>query len=185
MPLSGPAWVARFPGSKSVDDLVEPFRTHVQSFLRALTSAGAEVEICATFRPPQRAHLMHYSFLVARGELQPSAVASRTDIDIVWMHLDGDGKLDHAASLAAAAAMVAGYQIVFAPVLASRHTDRLAIDMTISWQGDLTIVDQTGLETTISTQPRTGDNRDLHGVGETFGVVKLLTDPPHWSSDGH
>lgn len=86
--------------------------------------------------------------------------------------------------MAAAAAMVAGYAIVFAPTLESQHTKGLAIDMNISWQGNLTIVDDTGLETTISTLPRNGGNRDLQAVGETFGVFKLATDPPHWSSDG-
>lgn len=25
----------------------------------------------------------------------------------------------------------------------------------------------------------------LHAVGATYGVYKLLSDPPHWSDDGH
>lgn len=82
MPLSGPAWIAQFPGSKRVDDLVEPFRTHVESFLTALRDAGAEVEIAATLRPPQRAYLMHHSFLVAKGQMEPDAVPAMAGVDI-------------------------------------------------------------------------------------------------------
>jgi len=33
--------------------------------------------------------------------------------------------------------------------------------------------------------PRDGSNRALHKVGRSHGVVKLPSDPPHWSSDGH
>jgi hypothetical protein len=39
---------------------------------------------------------------------------------------------------------------------------------------------------TISSTPRTGAfNTDLHQVGASYGVVKLVTDHPHWSADGH
>ncbi len=178
MPLSGPAWVSQFPGSNSTDDLVEPFRTGVESFLAALRTAGADVTIAATFRPPQRAYLMHYSFLIAGNQVDPKMVPPMSGVDIQWLHPRP------ADSHPAAVAMAAGYKIVHQPVLASQHTLGLAIDMDISWQGNLTIVDATGLQTTIGTLPRNGANRDLHGIGETFGVIKLATDPPHWSSDG-
>lgn len=26
---------------------------------------------------------------------------------------------------------------------------------------------------------------DLYAVGATYGVQKLVSDPPHWSDDGH
>ncbi len=185
MPFSGPSWVSQFPGSHRLEDLVEPFRTNVQNFVDALQAAGAEVTISATLRPPQRAHLMHYSFQVAKGICTPQSVATFPGVDIQWVHLDATGAPDHAGSITAAAAMVAGYDIVFAPVLESRHTQGLAVDMTISWIGDLTMTDGNGLRVTISTLPRNGGNADLHGIGETYGVIKLLTDPPHWSSDGH
>jgi hypothetical protein len=58
--------------------------------------------------------------------------------------------------------------------------------MTISWQGDLTIARGDNTSTTISSLPRTGaKNADLHAVGQSYGVKKLLSDAPHWSSDGH
>jgi hypothetical protein len=176
MPISGPDWVSQFPQSRSVDDLVEPFRDNVNRFLSALSDAGATVSIAATFRPPERAYLMHYSFLIARGGADPSAVPSLPGVDIQWAHDDAKS---------AAEAMVRGYDIVFQPALASRHTQGLAIDMDVAWQGNLTIADAHGVTTTIASLPRSGGNSDLQAVGNSYGVKKLATDPPHWSSDGY
>ena len=52
MEPSGLAWVQRFPGSVSLDDLVPEFRDRVRAFLRALKDGGAKVRIAATYRPP-------------------------------------------------------------------------------------------------------------------------------------
>ena len=186
MPLSGTEWVSRFPTSRSVDDLVEPFRSGVKRFLAALKAAGASVTIDATFRPPQRAYLMRYSYLIAHDGLDPAQVPPMEDVDIQWLHKDTQGKPDAAASKAAATQMMQGFEVVFKPVLASRHTERKAIDMTITWNGNLSLVDGAGKPVTISTAPRTGaGNAELQRVGATFGVIKLATDAPHWSSDGH
>jgi hypothetical protein len=107
------------------------------------------------------------------------------DVDIQWVYVDRNGNPDRAASRAAAAAMVQGYDIVFRPALASRHTEGKAIDMDISWQGDLSIAGADGKTVVIKTPPRTGGNAQLQIVGAGYGVNKLATDPPHWSSDGH
>jgi hypothetical protein len=176
MPISGPDWVHQFPPSNSVDDLAQPFRDNVNVFLSALSDAGATVSIAATLRPPQRAYLMHYSFLIARGAVDPSAVPAMPGVDIQWAH---------DAAKSAAEAMVRGYDIVFQPALASRHTQGLAIDMDITWQGSLTIDDAQGVTTTITSLPRSGQNSALQAIGNSYGVKKLATDPPHWSSDGH
>ena len=64
---SGPAWVARFPGSASPDDCIEPFRSSLKAFLAALAAAGAQVDIAATFRPSERAYLMHWSWKIAKN----------------------------------------------------------------------------------------------------------------------
>jgi hypothetical protein len=37
----------------------------------------------------------------------------------------------------------------------------------------------------IASGPRDGSNPELIKVGATFGVMKLVSDPPHWSDDGH
>jgi hypothetical protein len=148
--------------------------------------AGVHVTISATLRPPERAYLMHYAFRIAREHLDPAQVPARTGVNIEWVHRNAQGQPDLAASQTAAEAMVRGYSIVYRPALASRHTQGLAIDMNISWSGTLVIRDRNGQEVTITSTPRTGaGNADLHRVGVTYGVHKLASDPPHWSSDGH
>jgi hypothetical protein len=168
-----------------VEDLVEPFRTSVKSYLAALKAAGATVSISATLRPPERAFLMHYSYLVAKAGMDPSTVPAKTGVDINWVWTDANGKPDVLASRKAANDMVAGYGIVYAPALTSRHSEGKAIDMDISWAGDLTIAKADKTSVTIKSNPKTGANADLQAVGATYGVIKLATDPPHWSSDGH
>jgi hypothetical protein len=102
------------------------------------------------------------------------------------VHSNDKGVTDVAATRKAANEMVAGYEIVYAPALTSRHTERKAIDMDISWVGDLTILKADGkTSVTIKSKVRTGDNAELQAVGASYGVIKLKTDPPHWSSDGH
>ena len=106
-------------------------------------------------------------------------------VDIQWVHIDSDGNPDPTASVLAATQMVGGYGIVFKPALTSRHTEGMAIDMSISWQGNLAIRNAAGDPVVITSSPRNGSNSDLWSAGETYGVIKLSTDPPHWSSDGH
>jgi len=186
MSLSGPQWVSQFRESTSTDDLVDPFRGNVNRFLAALSTAGATVSIATTLRPPERAYLMHYSFRIAREALDPATVPAMAGVDIQWVHPGANGATDLAASRNAAEQMVQAYGIVFRPALSSRHTEGNAIDMDISWQGNLTIANAGGTQINITTSPRTGaGNAALQGVGASYGVRKLASDPPHWSSDGH
>jgi hypothetical protein len=177
--LSGPQWCARFPTSSSVDTLIEPFRGKVKRFLDALAAGNASVSISATFRPKQRAYLMHYAYLIANRQISPRAVPPLNGVEIGWVHPS------EAATVSAAQAMVNAYEIAYAPVLASRHTQGLAIDMDIAWNGDLTIDDGKGRHLAVQTDPRDGGNQALWGIGASYGVMKLAADPPHWSSDGH
>jgi hypothetical protein len=185
MPFSGVDWVSQFPTSSSATDLVEPFRTSVNNFLAVLGDGGTAVTIADTLRPAQRVYLMHWSYAIANGTVNPAKVPLLDGVDIQWVHTDAAGNPDPTATKAAAAAMVRAYGIVFAPALTSRHTEGLAIDLSITWNGDLTIKDAQRGSTTINTMPRNGGNPDLHKVGASYGVIKLITDPPHWSSDGH
>ena len=185
MPVSGLDWVHQFPTSSSPDDLAEPFRSAAKSFLAALSDAGAAVSIADTLRPPQRVYLMHWSFLIANATVNPAKVPLMTGVDIQWVHTDTAGNPDPVASKSAAQSMVKAYGIVFTPAVTSRHTQGLAIDMNISWTGNLTIQDASDTAVTITSVPRNGANPDLHKLGATYGVIKLITDPPHWSSDGH
>jgi hypothetical protein len=183
--LSGAAWVARFPTSTSTLDLVDPFKTKATDFVAALRKAGATVTISATLRPAQRAYLMHWSFRVAKQGYDPTKVPAMAGVDIEWVHRDVKNQVDTAASKAAALEMVRGYGIVYRPALRSRHTEGKAIDMTIVWETSLTLTPPKGAPVSIKSKPRDGGNTELHAVGKSFGVIKLVSDPPHWSSDGH
>jgi hypothetical protein len=122
---------------------------------------------------------MHFSLMVAKGQIDPRKVPPMAGVNIQWFHGD------MARSKNAAAQMAAAYNIAFPPVLNSRHTQGLAIDMTITWAGTLNIKDASGAVRAIGA-PRAGDaNSSLHRVGATYGVVKLVSDRPHWSVDGH
>jgi len=183
--LSGAQWVARFPGSKLVDDCVGSFKTGLASFVAALTVAGAPPDISATYRPAERAYLMHWSWEIVNSAADPKTIPSKAGVNINWDHGD------NAKSVQAAQAMVNGYgmqNLAVSPALTSKHIDREAVDMTISWTGDLAIKNKDGTTTTIKTDPKTGMNADLKTVGATYGVIKYVggdADKPHWSSTGH
>ena len=255
--LSGPTWVARFPGSRTITDLEPVFQQRVRRFLDALASARAglpnanapvvianandrpgarrgtrrtadaecvpngvgralgqaaqvavvprapvanahpRVQINATFRPAQRAYMMHYSWLINRNQIAPADVpryqpiGSQTDqVDIDWVHRDPKGKPDLAASRRAALQMVNGFGIAnlrVAPALNSNHVNKRAIDMDISWRGNMEIADADGNTVLINTLPHDGTNRRLIEVGATYSVHHLRNvnaDRPHWSHDG-
>ena len=116
---------------------------------------------------------MYYSWEVAKGNIAPDKVPGYPRVYIEWDH----GNL--AKSRAAAQAMVNGYQIVYKPSLTSNHSQGTAIDMTISGVRGKSIVNKHGTTVKISS------NSDLYEVGASYGVIKLRSDPPHWSADGH
>jgi hypothetical protein len=184
--LSGPSWVTKFQNSASTDKLVDPFKSNAKKFIAALRAAGADVSINATLRPRERAFLMHWSFRVAREAYDPEKVPEMTGVDIDWVHKDAQGNPNLDASRFAAAQMVDGYDIAYRPVIDSRHTEGKAIDMDISWKSqELKITNGTGKDVSIKTGAKDGSNPELHKVGKSYGVIKLVSDPPHWSSDGH
>lgn len=127
---------------------------------------------------------MYVAYRIARQNADPRNVETLDGVNICWLHKDARGNPDLAASKAAAEQMVVAYEIVYPPALNSRHTERRAIDMSITWTGELSIVDGNGDVVTIGSTPRNGDNAALHRVGASYGVIKLVSDPPHWSADG-
>lgn len=74
--------------------------------------------------------------------------------------------------------MARAYGIVYPPALISRHTERAAIDMTITGIIGKTIKNSDGKDVEIKT------SSDLHAVGKGYGVIKLVDDEPHWSDNG-
>lgn len=188
--MSGVRWVERYRGSMSLRDLRGTFRDKAEAFVEALRASGATVTIAATFRPPQRAYLMHWSWLIVKRDLDPAQVPAMDGVDINWMHEDAAGNYSRPLSVAAAREMVYGFNIQrlgVAPALQSRHTLGYGIDMNIRWSGTLTIPDACGNIIQILTSPRSGLNLQLRRVGEGYGVIKYNRagrDDPHWSDNG-
>jgi hypothetical protein len=182
---SGAAWVTRFPGSRSTADLGVDFKPSVEAFLAALAAAGATVRIAATYRPPERAYLMHHAWNIAKLGMSPQSVPPMLGVNIQWAHKDASGRVDLAASRRGAREMVEKYGMAHRAALRSRHTERRAIDMGITWTGTLNVKTANGQTVAVGTPRNGNDNRDLHAIGRSYGVIKLVTDPPHWSEDGH
>ncbi|MEY4766609.1 MAG: hypothetical protein RI907_3282 [Pseudomonadota bacterium] len=179
---SGTSWVDRFPTSKSLDDLVEPFRQSAKSFVQALTASGIHVAVNATFRPTERSYLMHYSAKVARGEIDPTKVPHWPGVEIDWAHLDAIGQPDKKAAKAAAKAMKAAYGIGANPVAppgASNHNKRQAMDLSISGYVGKKVINPSGEAVKLS------DWDDVVDLGDDFGVKWFGSkDKPHWSLSG-
>jgi len=181
--LSGAAWwnanQARYPNSDKLADLASPFKERAVAFVDALKTAGAKVIVSSTRRNRIRAHLMHYSWRVSRGEVAPKDVPAVPGLAIRWDHGD------LAKSKKGAKEMADLFGIAFQPSLTSNHIEGRAVDMTIGWTGTIEVMDKAGKKHPVGT-PRTGDaNPELHKIGATYGVLKLLSDPPHWSDNGH
>ena len=181
--LSGTDWwrknQARYPNSNDIDDLEPGFRSNVEDFVGSLRNAGASVVVKSTRRDPTRAFLMHYSWQVAYGEIAPSEVPARSGVDIQWDH----GNIDD--SKKGAMEMVRLFGMAHIAALMSNHIRGKAIDMTITWRGTLELTRPAPLLVRIESNPRSGQNRELHDIGWTvFGVRKLRSDPPHWSYNG-
>jgi hypothetical protein len=181
--LSGGAWwdanQARFPNSSAIADLAPSFRAKLAPFVQALRDAGASVSITAGNRDATRAYLMHFCWHVARGNVRPSAVPPRAGCDIQWDHGND------ARSRAAAKEMERRFGIVHAPSLTSNHIGGTAVDMTIRWNGTLRIADASGRIHALGAPRNGAQNTGLHAVGRTYGVLKLVSDPPHWSERGN
>lgn len=182
--LSGAIWCASFPGSSSLDDLEEPFKAGFVEFLSALNKAGATTRINQTFRPVERAYMMHYCYMIKNKTQSPKGVDRQLGVNIEWDH--GDDK----KSIKAASEMSTRFGIdnlKTEPALNSQHTIGFAVDMQITWEGDLSIEKKDGTTTVIASSPKDIMNTDLHKVGKTYGVIKYNKsgyDRPHWSSNG-
>jgi hypothetical protein len=174
--LSGKMWVALFPGLKTLDALSSPFKELVTAFINAMLEASVNIRISATLRPPQRAYLMHFSFLIAKGQQDPKTVPPMAGVNIEWFH----GNIQD--SVNAAKEMVAAYGIATSttpPALQSNHIAGNAVDMTITGFEGKQIKKQDGTKVTVNSFD------DLIQLGESYKVFhKLPDDKPHWSLTG-
>jgi hypothetical protein len=182
--LSGPQWVRRFPGSISTSDLDPGFKVRVDAFRAAVSAAGGSAPIAATFRPAERAYLMHYAWEISRGHL--AVPPKMHGVNIEWMHKTKEETINAAKEMSTAYGLT---KLKVAPSLASNHTKGkgLAIDMSISWAGTLNIKNANGDVVIINSAPRDNMNPSLWAVGESYGVKRFFKpekDKPHWSIDG-
>lgn len=64
---SGAQWCKRFPCSTSLDDLLPDFGDSCRAFISQLKKAGATVSVATTYRPVERAYLMHWCCMVGNS----------------------------------------------------------------------------------------------------------------------
>jgi len=182
--LSGKEWAEKFPTSKNLNDLDPTFRAKVQKYLEALRKAGAKVDILATKRPKERTYIMHWAWQIARQGFDPRRVPAMPRINIDWWHGEAS------RSKVAAQAMVNAFRLnrlSEPPALISHHNEGKAIDLRISWAGDLRIKDGLGQMRTIRTRPRDATNAELMALGASYGVFHAIDADKvkvHWSVDG-
>jgi hypothetical protein len=185
---SGKYWVTwanqHAKNSASVNDLVEPFRANVKAFCQALEAAGATVSVTSTRRDAKRAYLFHWAWKIALGKAKPSDATALAGVDIEWDHGD------LAKSKAGAQEMVSGFGLAVppkstvAPSLHSNHIAGKAVDMDITWTGEIKVKKKDGAEVAVTYFADPNANTMLHAVGESYAVKKHKTDAPHWSVDG-
>lgn len=180
--LSGTDWwqanQAKFPNSELVSALEAPFGTKVGNFIAALKAGGVSVIVSATRRNKVRAYLMNGSWVVSKGLTPAASMKAEPGCSIAWDHGD------ETTSRAAAKEMLELFDIVFQPSLTSRHILGLAVDMTITWKGAVTVKNAAGKDMALP-QPASPTHPTLLALGASYGVLKLASDPPHWSDNGH
>ncbi|MBW2742700.1 MAG: hypothetical protein JRE64_28715, partial [Deltaproteobacteria bacterium] len=110
---SGTYWItwanAHAKNSNKVDDLEASFKSNVKAFIKALTDAGATVDISTTKRSDKRAYLFHWSWKISQSKCKPSDAKKMIGVDIEWDH--GDDKKSKAGALE----MVKGFGLAVPP----------------------------------------------------------------------
>ena len=185
---SGKYWVTwantHAKNSQKLDDLEITFRANVKAFIKALTDAGATVDVSTTKRSDKRAYLFHWSWKISQGKCKPTDANKMIGVDIEWDHGD------IAKSKAGALEMVSGFGLavpprsINPPSLSSNHILAKAVDMTIKWTGTIKVKKKDNSEVSVVYSPNANTNTLLHSVGDSYGVKKLKTDAPHWSFNG-
>jgi len=56
----------------------------VHAFISQLQKAGASVSIADTYRPPERAWLMHWCCMIGGSGQDPAAVPAMAGVEIDW-----------------------------------------------------------------------------------------------------
>ena len=185
---SGVSWVtwasAHAQDSDSVDDLDDGFKANVNDFIKALKDAGATVKTANTLRSKQRAYLFHWCWLIGLGKAKASEATEMAGVDIEWDHGKEEDSKKGANEMITHFGLAVPPKSENAPALDSRHIEGKAIDMEITWEGKIKIRKKDGTEVSVEFKSDVNTNATLHEVGASYGVKKLTTDAPHWSTDG-
>jgi hypothetical protein len=186
---SGVYWVTWASGhaqdSDSVDDLDDTFKANVKAFIKALEDAGAKVEPKNTLRSDKRAYLFHWCWLIGLGKAKAAEATEMKGVDIEWDHGDEEKSKKGAKDMIDHFGLAVPPQSNVAPALDSRHIDGKAIDMDITWKDTIKIKKKDGTEVSVEFKADVNKNTALHDVGASYDVIKLTSDAPHWSTDGH
>jgi hypothetical protein len=186
---SGTYWVTwantHAKDSSSVEDLVDPFKSNVKSFIKALQDTGATVNVTNTKRSDKRAYLFHWCWLIGLAQAQANQAGLKPGVDIQWDHGNADKSKKGAKEMIDGFGLAVPPNSTNAPALHSNHIAGKAVDMTITWTGAIKIKKKDGSEESVTFMSNVNQNTKLHFVGATYGVKKLATDAPHWSIDGH
>jgi len=171
--------------STSSDDLDPSFKSSVESFIKALKDAGATVDISTTRRSAKRAYLMHWAWKISQAKCKASEATAMAGVDIEWDHGDETKTKNGAQQMVNGFGLAVPPDSTNPPSLTSNHISGKAIDMTIDWTGKIKIKKKDGTEVEVEYMDNVNANTVLHGVGASYLVKKLVTDAPHWSTDGH
>ena len=108
-------------------------------------------------------------------------------VNINWVHPTVEESIE-AAQRMVDDFHIQGLAASTAPALNTLHMIGEAIDMRITWTGNISVEKADGIVVLINTTPRTGMNLQLKQIGHSYGVVKFVggnADRPHWSTTGH
>ena len=98
---------------------------------------------------------MHYAWRIAKEGYNPVNVENFPNLNVCWMHYDEGDVPDAAAAKTAAEAMVVAFHIAFRPAYPnSLHFTGDAVDTTILWRSDFTIMDANGTAVLNSADPQ-------------------------------
>ena len=185
---SGKYWVSwaekNAKNSNDIDELEASFKTNAVAFINALKEAGASVQISTTTRSAMRAYLFHWSWKISQGKCKASDATQMKGVDIDWDHHDDE------KTKSAALEMVNGFGLAIppkstvAPSLTSNHIVGKAIDLTITWKGEIKIKKKDNSDVAVAYMTDVNANTTLHEIGKSYGVIKHTKDAPHWSFNG-
>ncbi len=108
--------------------------------------------------------------------------------------LDGANRIDElvrrAKSLEMSAIAITDHGNMFGAVEFYRAATKVGVKPIIGLEayiapGDRRNKDAKGKDVAIKSKPANGTNKQLHAVGKSYRVIKLVGDPKHWSVNGH